>query len=376
MVRPRRDATRTPIHLASPARRRRQRPQAAPDIAPPPSRGPALEAPLPDASADFSGVARACATRQRAVNRRSRTRRPGIIPDVRGHPWRDVLCGGGQEAFSLSVPRRPLSGSAQGAGYRPHVLAQQAQDTLSVGQTLLVASIPAAIALVGVIVTVAFGQYRAAKAAKEERIERQSDREHQRQIQRDEFLRSERISLYRSLAQSGSTALERSVSVDVRGGPTKELENATAAWEGAFAEARLVGAVKVTEEARGIDTVLRKRRADVRRRTWLTEMGHKPAAAAEEMAGEMSQPDDPPSPDPSTADTRPQLGKQSKMRTLTERLVDENLGLIDALLDACRHDIERPGSSLARGWSQRLRLTERRLLCTRQRRRMSRAPSR
>lgn len=184
---------------------------------------------------------------------------------------------------------------------------------LTVWQTILVASIPAAIALLGVIATVVIGQWRSAKAWKEERDERQKDRQHQAKLDQHRFYRAERIAAYRRLVGSGGDMLIVSALRIMPGaaGVAPSNAEANAAWTAALAEVQLVGAWPVVEMAQTMEAK-RKDRLVVE----ATELWNLKTRAARVT---------PPEPD---------------RVAVHERLFGENATQLAALVAACRADIE------------------------------------
>ena len=190
-------------------------------------------------------------------------------------------------------------------------------------QALIIASIPAAIALLGVIATVAVGERRAATAAKDERAERKADREHQAQLDRDRFMRTERLAAYRVLIESASAFLIRTAFEVVPGGKEQTFlsSSATAEWTSALTLAQLVGASPVIQAAQGVEEIRKKR---LRQRAMVSILRE------HEAAGD--------------AATGP-LADAAKESTATSRtalfghMMEENDLILLALIDACRADI-------------------------------------
>jgi hypothetical protein len=200
---------------------------------------------------------------------------------------------------------------------------QIVQNTVSFNRTLLIASIPAAIALLGVIVTVAWGQWRAGRTWKEEREERQTERDHQAQLDRDRFLRAERITVYRRLHQAADDMLVAStLAVERHEREWRLIGRAEQSWGAALGEVQMVGARSVREAAESIEQV----RTD-RFRIWVLDEFIVQHQAAEET------------PTDETEAARSEALRSIEQRALVDRLLDVNDERLTALRTACREDI-------------------------------------
>ena len=197
----------------------------------------------------------------------------------------------------------------------------QPQESVTVADTLLIASIPAAIALLGVVVTVVVSQRVASRAAKIEREERNSDRNHQADVERDKFLRAERIVAYRTLIQAASDALwEGTLATLARASEQqREVGTASAVWASALAGVQLVGARPVVEAAESIESIRLSR------------------LRQQHLVGFIANRE--PNNDPDSPDFGVGGISDRTFGTMMSELLAEDDELLAAVVEACRSDI-------------------------------------
>ena len=163
------------------------------------------------------------------------------------------------------------------------------QDTITFTNALWLAAIPPTLGFVGIIVTLIVNSSMTRRQSREEakrtrdqlhaEAERaQLDRDAQRSLERDRFLRQERVGVYRELIASAGAVLGDSTNPEP-GNRTRDqwLESSAIrnSWASALASAQLVGADEVVAVGEEINTqVAERNRPDLSKLVKLADDGH------------------------------------------------------------------------------------------------------
>jgi hypothetical protein len=205
---------------------------------------------------------------------------------------------------------------------------------LSVGQTFVVATIPAGIALLGVLLSIWVSDRRAETARTDAREEARAERVHQHTLERNSLLRSERLMLYRRLVGGAETALNvMTFGRPVEGEPPLfyKRREALNSWHGPFAETLLIGSLEVIAASRSIDDRLKA----------ATEAAAE-GALARAVQKETSAPEAEPQ---TTAEQTTQATLRASLQNLAEQFAQMHArrevdhGLLADLVTACRNDL-------------------------------------
>jgi len=244
-----------------------------------------------------------------------------------------AACGGGRWGWSLDAVMR--------SSLRPVV------GELTFSQEVWLAIIGATAVLLGVVAGLGIGIWQASKAWERQRVATTTEHDHQVQLERDRFMRGERIAAYRRLTQSCADMLLHSALRVLPIGEEDKLKGGTAdaAWTAALAETQLVGARAVVEIAQSIEKVRKDRSLE-----WVMERYYH-ERAMKRYDGVERGPDEPGHTSEGVEDevedsnamirrwSHLSQEQQTNRLDLLGRLTVENDQRIAALVAACRDDI-------------------------------------
>jgi len=215
-----------------------------------------------------------------------------------------------------------------GDGYRSGV-----NDKVSVGQALLISTIPAVVALLGVIGTVWLGFWQTRKtlqqgsddraAARAHEVQQAAAaRAHERQLERERALLADRLTLYRLLVETADLLLASGAHLPT--GPGHVRNEAIGRWDGLRVGARLLASPDVAAAVEAIDAE-RKRHSNVAT-SWLLKRLEAGASS-----------------DPMTAgDTDEEWHSWWRDRLFD---IEQNATLMEHLIDSCREHLTETAAS-------------------------------